>query len=204
MKNLKKPEIGHYLKNGLPPKEILYQFEVTPENILPPGFQFGARHFTPGQYIDVSGITNGKGFAGTIKRWHFKMQPATHGCSVSHRVMGSTGQRTDPGKVYKKKKMPGRLGCDKRTVQNLRVYKIDSDKSLIYVTGAVPGRRGNFLMIKDSYKKVDKNEIFLNYPTFIPEAGKSFAKEVIMEAPEDDPEEINTHDNIMVKDTEDD
>lgn len=201
LKRLKKPDIGHFLKHGLPPKEYLYQFNITPENILPPGYQLGARHFTPGQYVDVSGISNGKGFQGTVKKYHFKMQPATHGCSLSHRAMGSTGQRTDPGKVYKKKKMPGRMGGEKRTVQNLKVYKIDYERSLIYVTGAVPGRRGNFLQIKDAYKKVDQNEEYLNYPTFVPEKSKLYAEEMIMEAPEEDPEEINSHDNIVVKET---
>ena len=82
----------------------------------------GARHFVPGQYVDITGITKGKGFQGTIKRWHFKMQPASHGCSLSHRVMGSTGNRTDPGKVFKNKKMPGRMGGKQRTALNLRVF----------------------------------------------------------------------------------
>ena len=80
------------------------------------------RHFTPGQYVDVTGVTIGKGFGGTIKKWHFSMQPATHGCSVSHRMLGSTGQRQDPGHVFKGKHMPGRLGGKQRTIQNQRVY----------------------------------------------------------------------------------
>ena len=136
LKYLKKPEIGHFLKHEIPPKEKLSEFKITKENILPPGnfpkntlllhiiligFQLGARHFVPGQYVDISGVTNGKGFQGTVKRWHFKMQPATHGCSVSHRVMGSTGNRTDPGRVFKGKKMPGRMGNQIRMTYNLKV-----------------------------------------------------------------------------------
>lgn len=115
----------------------MFEFPVTEENILPEGefslnyqiininlgFQIGARHFVPGQYVDITGITNGKGFQGTVKKFHFKMQPATHGNSVSHRVMGSTGNRTDPGKVFKNKPMPGRMGNKQRTIPNLRVNK---------------------------------------------------------------------------------
>lgn len=109
------------MRAGTPAKRILKEFHVSPDNLLPVGFQMSARHFTPGQFVDISGTSAGKGFQGTIKKFGFKMQPATHGNSRSHRMLGSTGQRQDPGRVFKNRKMPGRMGGDKTTVQSLLV-----------------------------------------------------------------------------------
>jgi len=186
-KKLRKPEIGHYLKAGVPAKRVLKEFRVTPENILPIGFQLSSRHFTPGQFVDVSGVSIGKGFQGTVKKFHFKMQPATHGNSLSHRAMGSTGQRQDPGRVFKNKKMPGRMGGIKRTVPNLQVYKIDATRALIYVKGSVPGKPGTFCFVRDAVRKKYINFEHLNFPTFIPQPDQKYASEIIMKPPELDP-----------------
>jgi len=186
------------LKSGLPAKQELHEFKITSDCHLPVGYMLTARHFTPGQYVDVTGITIGKGFGGTVKKWHFGTQPATHGCSVSHRMLGSTGQHQDPGHVFKGKKMPGRLGGKQRTIQNQRVYKIDATRALIYILGQTPGKPGTVVRIKDAVKFGLKNENYLNYPTFVPLPGVKYAEELIMEAPEQDPEETYVHDNDLV------
>jgi len=197
-KRVLKPEIGHFLKAGTPAKSVLKEFRVTPENLLPVGFQLSARHFTPGQFVDVSGVSVGKGFQGTVKKFGFKMQPATHGNSRSHRAMGSTGQRQDPGRVFKNKKMPGRMGGVKRTVPNLQVYKIDAVNALIYVKGSVPGKPGTSCFVRDAIRKKYFNFEYLNFPTFVPEAGVKYASEIIMKPQETDPFEEYHHDNSVV------
>ena len=126
--------------------------QVTPDCVLPVGTPIYATHFVPGQLVDVCGISKGKGFQGAMKRWNFKGGRASHGNSLSHRVLGSTGCRQDPGKVFKGKKMPGRMGTDRITVQNLRVLKIDVTRNLLYVKGAVPGQKGAFLRVTDAVK----------------------------------------------------
>lgn len=120
----------------------------------------------PGQYIDVTGITTGKGFQGVMKRWGFSGMPASHGASLSHRSLGSTGGRQDPGKVFKNKKMAGQMGNKQRTVQNVWVYKLEPARGLIYVQGQVPGHSGNFLLLRDAtYRRPDISST--PFPTYI-------------------------------------
>jgi large subunit ribosomal protein L3 len=136
------------------PPYIVREFRLSDEShLLPVGSQIHVRHFVPGQNIDVAGTSKGKGFQGAMKRHNFKGMPATHGTSLSHRSLGSTGQCQDPGKVFKGKKMAGRMGSDRVTVQNLRVVKVDRGRDLLYVTGAVPGQKGAFVEIRDAVKK---------------------------------------------------
>ncbi|RWR88048.1 50S ribosomal protein L3-2, chloroplastic [Cinnamomum micranthum f. kanehirae] len=167
-KHLTKPEMGHFRAQGVPLKRKLREFPVTEDALLPLGTPITVRHFVPGQYVDITGITRGKGFQGGMKRWGFKGMPASHGASLSHRSIGSTGQRDDPGKVFKGKKMPGRMGGKQCTVKNVWVYKIDPARNLMWVKGQVPGAEGNFVFIKDAvYKKPDIS--LLPFPThFIP------------------------------------
>lgn len=136
------------------PPYIVREFRVTHEALLLPiGSRIHARHFVPGQNVDVSGITKGKGFQGAMKRHGFGGMPATHGTSKSHRSLGSTGQCQDPGKVFKGKKMAGRMGTDRVTVQNLRIVKVDVGRNILYVKGAIPGNKGEFVEIKDAVKR---------------------------------------------------
>ncbi|KAG6431318.1 hypothetical protein SASPL_109397 [Salvia splendens] len=164
-KHLRKPEVGHFRAQGVPMKRKLREFPVTEDALLPVGTTLDVRHFVPGQYVDVTGITKGKGFQGGMKRWGFKGMPASHGASLSHRSIGSTGQRDAPGKVFKGKKMPGHMGVEQRTVKNVWVYKIDPARNLVWVRGQVPGATGNFVFIKDAvYKKPDVT--LLPFPTY--------------------------------------
>ncbi|KAH7513583.1 hypothetical protein ACOSQ2_008130 [Xanthoceras sorbifolium] len=164
-KHLRKPEVGHFRAQNVPMKRKLREFPVTEDALLPVGTSIGVRHFVPGQYVDISGITTGKGFQGGMKRHGFKGMPASHGASLSHRSIGSTGQRDAPGKVFKGKKMPGRMGGVQRTVKNVWVYKIDPARNLLWVRGQVPGTEGNFVFIKDAvYKKPDYS--LLPFPTY--------------------------------------
>ncbi|KAL8150280.1 hypothetical protein V2J09_020088 [Rumex salicifolius] len=164
-KHLTKPEVGHFRSQGVPMKRKLREFPVTEDALLPVGMSIGVRHFVPGQYVDIAGITRGKGFQGVMKRHGFSGMPASHGASLSHRSGGSTGQRDAPGKVFKGRKMPGRMGGVQRTVKNVWVYKIDPKRNLMWVKGQVPGAEGNFVFIKDAfYKKPDVST--LPFPTF--------------------------------------
>ncbi|KAL6990192.1 60S ribosomal protein L3B [Sarracenia purpurea var. burkii] len=164
-KHLTKPEVGHFRAQGVPMKRKLREFPVTEDALLPVGTSIGVRHFVPGQYVDITGITRGKGFQGGMKRWGMKGGPASHGASLSHRSIGSTGQRDDPGKVFKGKKMPGRMGGKQRTVKNVWIYKIDPARNLMWVKGQVPGAEGNFVFIKDAvYRKPDIS--LLPFPTY--------------------------------------
>jgi large subunit ribosomal protein L3 len=132
---------GHFARVEVEPKRKVAEFRVSPENLIDIGAEITAAHFIPGQFVDVTGTTIGKGFAGVIKRHHFGGGRATHGVSVSHRSHGSTGQRQDPGKVFKGKKMAGHLGDVRVTTQNLQVVRTDADQGYILVRGAVPARR---------------------------------------------------------------
>lgn len=148
---------GHFTAANVPPKRKLVEFRVSREAELPVGYTLSAAHFVPGQYVDVSGTTIGKGFQGVMKRWGFAGQPASHGNSLSHRAAGSTGMCQDPGKVFKGKKMPGRMGGKRQTTQNCLVWRVDPARNLIYVRGQVPGHKGNFVEIKDAtHKNVDE------------------------------------------------
>ncbi|XP_040990709.1 50S ribosomal protein L3-2, mitochondrial-like [Juglans microcarpa x Juglans regia] len=174
-KHLTKPEVGHFRAQGVPLKRKLREFPVTEDALLPVGTSIGVRHFVPGQFVDVAGITRGKGFQGVMKRHGFKGMPASHGASLSHRSLGSTGQRDAPGKVFKGKKMPGRMGAQQRTVKNVWVYKIEPARNLMWVKGQVPGAEGNFVFVKDAvYKKPDIS--LLPFPTYFADEDEDMAE----------------------------
>jgi len=152
-KNKSKAVRGHYAKAKVEPKAKMFEFRVDEKNVLDVGAELCVTHFVPGQFVDVTGITLGRGFQGGIKRWGFGGLRATHGVSVSHRSLGSTGQRQDPGRVFKGKKMAGQMGNVQRTVINLKVIGVDADKNLIWVEGAIPGHKDGWVTVKDSIKK---------------------------------------------------
>jgi large subunit ribosomal protein L3 len=151
-KNRSKAERGHFAKAKLEPKDRLVEFRVAPENLLDVGAELSAGHFVPGQRVDIVGTTIGRGFAGVIKRWNFKGLRASHGVSISHRSHGSTGNRQDPGRVFKGKKMAGHMGDRRRTQQKLLIVSTDAERGLILVKGAVPGAEGSYVLVKDAAK----------------------------------------------------
>ena len=155
-KNLSKPQRGHFGKAEVEPKAKLVEFRVAEDALVDVGSTLSADHFVAGQYVDITGQTQGKGFQGAMKRWGFGGLRATHGVSVSHRSHGSTGQRQDPGKVFKNKKMAGHMGDRQRTQQNLEVVRTDEARGLIFVKGSVPGSKGGWLMVRDAVK-VDRH-----------------------------------------------
>ena len=152
VKNVAKPQRGHFGKAEVEPKAQLAEFRVSEDALLDVGAEISADHYVAGQFVDISGHTQGKGFQGGMKRWGFGGLRATHGVSVSHRSLGSTGQRQDPGKVFKNKKMAGHMGDRQRTQQNLEVVRTDPERGLIFVKGSVPGHKGTWLTVKDSVK----------------------------------------------------
>jgi large subunit ribosomal protein L3 len=151
-KNVAKPQRGHFGKAEVEPKAIVHEFRVSEDNLLDVGAEISADHFVAGQYVDIQGRTQGKGFAGAMKRWNFGGLRATHGVSVSHRSHGSTGNRQDPGKVFKNKKMAGHMGDRNRTQQNLEIVRTDAERGLLFVKGSVPGSKGGWLLVKDAVK----------------------------------------------------
>jgi len=151
-KNVAKPQRAAFGKAEVEPKAVLAEFRVTEDNLLDVGAELSADHFAAGQYVDIQGRTQGKGFAGAMKRWNFGGLRATHGVSVSHRSHGSTGNRQDPGKVFKNKKMAGHMGDRNRTQQNLQIVGTDVERGLIFVKGSVPGSKGGWLFVKDAVK----------------------------------------------------
>ena len=151
-KNVAKPQRGHFAKAEVEPKAQVAEFRVTEDALLDVGAEIAADHFIAGQYVDVTGHTQGKGFAGAMKRWGFGGLRATHGVSLSHRSHGSTGNRQDPGRVFKNKKMAGHMGDRQRTQQNLEVVRTDVERGLIFLKGSVPGSKGGWLLIKDAVK----------------------------------------------------
>jgi large subunit ribosomal protein L3 len=153
VKNVSKALRGHYAKSKVEPKRKLVEFRVEEKGLIEPGTEIVASHFVPGQYVDVVGNSVGKGFAGVMKRYNFAGLEATHGVSVSHRSHGSTGQRQDPGRVFKGKKMAGHMGTVRVTTQNLQVVSVDDERGLIIVKGAVPGTENGFVLVKDACKK---------------------------------------------------
>jgi len=153
VKNVTKPQRGHFAKARVEPKRKLVEFRVTPDALIDVGAELSAAHFVPGQFVDVQGTSIGKGFAGAMKRWNFGGLRATHGVSVSHRSHGSTGNRQDPGKVFKNKKMAGHLGDETVTIMNLKVVSVDEARGLILVKGAVPGSEGGWVKIRDAVKR---------------------------------------------------
>ncbi len=150
---LTKAERANFAKVEVEPKRKIVEFRVSPDNLIEVGAEITADHFVPGQFVDVTGTSQGKGFQGAMKRWNFGGLRATHGVSVTHRAHGSTGQRQDPGKVFKGKKMAGHLGDERITTQNLVVVKTDVERGLLMIKGAVPGSKGGWVVIRDAVKK---------------------------------------------------
>ena len=152
-KNVAKPQRVQFAKANCAAKRTVMEFRVSDDCVVPVGSEFSVNHFVKGQFVDVTGTSLGKGYAGVMKRYNFAGDCASHGVSRTHRSGGSTGQRQDPGKVFKNKKMPGHMGAEKVTVQNLQVVELDEEKGLILVKGAVPGYEGNVVVIKDAVKR---------------------------------------------------
>ncbi|GAA4534387.1 50S ribosomal protein L3 [Chelativorans composti] len=152
VKNTSKALRGHFAAAGVEPKAKIAEFRVSPENLIEVGAEITADHFVPGQKVDVTGTSIGKGFQGVMKRHNFGGGRASHGNSISHRSHGSTGQRQDPGKVFKNKKMAGHMGSVRVTTQNLEVVSTDKERGLILVRGAVPGSKGSWIMVRDAVK----------------------------------------------------
>ena len=152
IKNITKPMRGHFAKNKVEPKSKLVEFRIDEDKFIQIGLEMKPDHFVPGQKVDVTGTSIGKGFAGAMKRHNFAGLRASHGVSISHRSHGSTGQCQDPGKVFKGKKMAGHMGAAKVTIQNLSIYSVDNERGLIFVHGAVPGHKGGWVTISDAIK----------------------------------------------------
>ncbi|MEQ1577162.1 MAG: 50S ribosomal protein L3 [Hyphomicrobium sp.] len=150
---LRKSERGTFAVAEVEPKRKLAEFRVSPANLIEQGAEITADHFVPGQFVDVTGTSQGKGFQGAMKRWNFGGLRATHGVSVTHRALGSTGQRQDPGKVFKGKKMAGHMGDERITTQNLVVVRTDVERGLLMIRGAVPGSKGGWVIVRDAVKK---------------------------------------------------
>ncbi|MFK7902786.1 MAG: 50S ribosomal protein L3 [Nitratireductor sp.] len=159
VKNVSKPMRGHFAKASVEPRRKLAEFRVSAENMLDVGAEISAEHFVPGQKVDVTGTSIGKGFQGPMKRHNFGGGRASHGNSVSHRSHGATGQCQDPGRVFKGKKMAGHMGQTRVTTQNIEVVKTDSERGLILVRGAVPGSKGAWILVKDAVKKAAPDNV---------------------------------------------
>jgi large subunit ribosomal protein L3 len=153
VKNVTKAERGNFAIAKVEPKRKVTEFRVSEDAMIPVGAEITADHFVPGQFVDVTGTSIGKGFAGGMKRWNFGGLRASHGVSISHRSIGSTGGRQDPGKTFKNKKMPGHMGVDRVTTLNLKVVQTDVERGLVLVEGAVPGGKGGWITVRDAVKK---------------------------------------------------
>jgi len=153
VKNVGKPMRGHFAKAKVEPKRKLAEFRVTKDALLEVGAEITAAHFVPGQFVDVAGITIGKSYQGVMKRWNFRGLEASHGVSISHRSHGSTGQRQDPGRTFKGKKMAGHLGVERVTTQNLKIVATDEARGLVMIQGSVPGSAGGYVRITDAVKR---------------------------------------------------
>jgi large subunit ribosomal protein L3 len=175
-KNVAKPQRAAFGKAKVEPKSRVAEFRVDEDGLLDIGAHISADHFVPGQMVDVAGVTQGKGFAGAMKRWGFKGLRATHGVSVSHRSHGSTGNRQDPGRVFKNKKMAGHMGARNRTQQNLEVVRTDPIRGLLFIKGSVPGHKGSWLTVTDAIKLPRHDAA--PYPAGLVEAMKSDEIEV--------------------------
>jgi large subunit ribosomal protein L3 len=159
VKNVTQGMRGHYAKAKVEPKAKLVEFRVTADALLEVGVEVTAAHFVAGQFVDVVGTTKGRGFSGVMRRWNFGGLRATHGVSVSHRSHGSTGQRQDPGKVFKNKKMAGHYGVERVTTQNLKIISADAERGLLFVAGAVPGFDGAYVLVKDAAKRAPPKDL---------------------------------------------
>lgn len=153
VKNVTKSNKGHFAKAKVEPKKKLVEFRVAPDAMLEPGATLSAAHFVAGQKVDVCGTSKGKSFQGAMKRWNFSGLEASHGVSISHRSHGSTGNRQDPGKTFKNKKMAGHMGVDRVTTLNMEIAAVDVERGIIMVKGAVPGASGGYVMVRDAIKK---------------------------------------------------
>jgi len=183
-KNVSKPERGHFGKAEVELKAKVAEFRVSDDALLDVGAYISADHYVAGQYVDIQGSTQGKGFQGGMKRWGFGGLRATHGVSVSHRSLGSTGQRQDPGKVFKNKKMAGHMGAANRTQQNLEIVSTDVERGLLFVKGSVPGSKGGWLLVKDSVK--------IDRPADAPYPGSVKSAVNSNTAPAETPSEVDT------------
>ncbi len=170
VKNVSKAQRGNFAIANVEPKMKLAEFRVPEDGLIPIGAEITADHFVTGQFVDVTGTSTGKGFAGGMKRWNFGGLRASHGVSISHRSLGSTGGRQDPGKTFKNKKMAGHLGVERVTTLNLRVVQTDVERGLILVEGAVPGTAGGWIFVRDAVKKT--------LPKDVPQPGKFRLAEV--------------------------
>ena len=153
VKNVGKPNRGHFARAKVEPKQKLREFRLAPDALLEPGATLSAAHFLVGQIVDVCGTSKGKSFAGAMKRWNFSGLEASHGVSISHRSHGSTGNRQDPGRTFKNKKMAGHLGDERVTTLNLQVAHVDAEKGLLMLRGAVPGAKGGWVLVRDAVKR---------------------------------------------------
>jgi len=159
VKNVTKAERGNFAIAKVEPKRKVAEFRVSEDAMIPVGAEITADHFVPGQFVDVTGTSIGKGFAGGMKRWNFSGLRASHGVSISHRSIGSTGGRQDPGKTFKNKKMPGHMGVERVTTINLKVAQIDVERGLILIEGAVPGAKGGWITVRDAVKKAPPKDL---------------------------------------------
>ena len=169
VKNVTQPNRGHFAKLKVEPKRKLIEFRVSADAVLQVGATLSAAHFVVGQKVDVTGTSKGKGFAGGMKRWNFAGLEASHGVSVSHRSLGSTGNRQDPGKTFKNKKMAGHLGHERVTTLNLEIAAVDAARNLLMVRGAIPGAKNDFVLVRDAVKKPRHAEA--PYPAGLVETG---------------------------------
>lgn len=184
-KNVAKPQRGQFAKAEVEPKARIAEFRVADDALLEVGAEIAADHFIAGQLVDVTGHTQGKGFAGAMKRWGFGGMRATHGVSISHRAHGSTGNRQDPGRVFKNKKMAGHMGDRQRTQQNLEIVRTDVERGLLFVKGSVPGSKGTWLMVSDAVKVPRPAEV--PYPASLKQAANSNeAAPVVADTPAED------------------
>jgi len=175
--NVGKAERGRFAAAKVEPKRKLAEFRVGENELIPVGAEITADHFLVGQYVDVTGTSIGKGYAGPMKRWNFGGLRASHGVSISHRSHGSTGGRQDPGKTFKNKKMAGHLGVERVTTLNLKVVMTDVERGLVYVEGAVPGHKGGWIMLRDAVKKAPPKELPLPGKFRLPDAAAAPAAE---------------------------
>ena len=180
---------GHFAKANVAPKRKLAEFRVSPENLIDVGAEITADHYLAGQFVDIAGTSIGKGFAGAMKRWGFGGMRATHGVSISHRAHGSTGNRQDPGRVFKNKKMAGHMGARNRTQQNLEIVRTDVERGLLFVKGSVPGSKGGWLLVRDAVKLPRHPEA--PYPAGIKSAANT------NEAPADAPVETPVEETVV-------
>jgi large subunit ribosomal protein L3 len=182
VKNVTKPQRGHFAKAKVEPKAKLAEFRVSEDALVAVGAEITAAHFVPGQYVDVTGTSIGKGFAGGMKRHNFSGLRATHGVSVSHRSLGSTGQRQSPGKTFKNKKMAGHMGAERVTTQSLEIVVADAERGLLLIKGSVPGSDKGYVLVKDAVKR--KAPDGLPYPAALRGAGDAEAEAAPDIAPE--------------------